>query len=180
MDREPHNGRFHDPDLKELTAEVDGIRILMLEKATHLLQVMDERNVRYEQRFTAMDEKTSLALTSSEKAVTKAETATEKRFDAVNEFRGSLKDQADTLYPRTEAETKFRSYDEKLDDMKKEISSLREYKSENQGKTVAVEKNFDVERLQKSTNISTIIAAVAAVAAVCAVIISAVVMLTHH
>jgi hypothetical protein len=177
MEREPQNGRTHEPDLREVVADLDGLRELLDEKSANLLRVMDERDTRYEQRFTAMDEKTSLALTASEKAVTKAETATEKRFDAVNEFRGSLKDQADTLYPRTEAETKFRSYDEKMDDMKKEISALREYKSESTGKAVVSEKNYDVERLQKSTNIATTIAAVAAVASVCGVIIALIVLL---
>lgn len=81
-------------------------------------EIMDERDRRYEERFKAMDEKTGLALTSSEKAVAKAETATEKRFDAVNEFRGQLKDQAATLLQRTEAEAKFHAIEEKIESLK--------------------------------------------------------------
>ena len=83
-----------------------------------LRTVMDERDVRYEQRFKAMDEKTSLALTASEKAVAKAEIATEKRFDSVNEFRGQLKDQAATLVPRAEAESRFKGLEEKIEAIK--------------------------------------------------------------
>jgi hypothetical protein len=68
---------------------------------------------RYEQRFAAQEKAVEAALSAAEKAVnaaliaakeavTKAEVASEKRFDAVNEFRGQLKDQANTLLPRTE------------------------------------------------------------------------------
>ena len=80
---------------------------------------MDERDRRYEERFIAMDQKTSLALTSSKEAVTKAEAATEKRFDSVNEFRGSLKDQAANLLPRAEADVKFTAIAREIDELKK-------------------------------------------------------------
>ena len=91
----------------------------LLEKIANLRTLMDERDRRYEERFKAMDEKTGLALTSSEKAVAKAETATEKRFDAVNEFRGQLKDQAATLMPRAEADSKFISMNKEIEELKK-------------------------------------------------------------
>jgi len=91
----------------------------MNEEIAALQKIMDERDRRYEDRFKAMDEKTSLALTASEKAVTKAELATEKRFDSVNEFRDTLRDQAATLMPRNESEAKFAAINEKFEDMKK-------------------------------------------------------------
>lgn len=130
---EDNNGRTHEPSLRELTAELDGATALLKASVENLAEVMNERDRRYEDRFTAMDEKTSLALAGSEKAVSKAETATEKRFDAVNEFRGTLSDQATNLLPRAEASAKFQSYDEKLEDMKKEIGSLRESRSGSAG-----------------------------------------------
>lgn len=104
------------------------------ERVTSLKNIIDERDLRYTERFKATDEKTGLALTASEKAVTKAENATEKRFDSVNEFRGSLKDQASTLLPRAEAEAKFKAYDDKVEDLKKDIASLRETRSATSGK----------------------------------------------
>jgi hypothetical protein len=82
-------------------------------------ELMEERDRRYGERFQSTDEKTGLALTSSEKAVTKAEVATEKRFDSVNEFRGSLKDQAATLIPRVEADARFKTLEDKIEDLKK-------------------------------------------------------------
>jgi hypothetical protein len=114
------NGRTHIPDIKELTADLDGLRELVASKFESFRAIIDERDRRYEDRFTAMDEKTGLALTSSEKAVVKAETATEKRFDSVNEFRGSLKDQAATLISRVEVESKWKAYDDKIDDIKRD------------------------------------------------------------
>jgi hypothetical protein len=109
--RQFDNGRTHEPSFQELVVELDGFR-----------KLMDERDRRYEDRFTAMDEKTGLALTSSEKAVAKAETATEKRFDAVNEFRGQLKDQAATLLPRSEASVEFISLRKDLEELKKSVT----------------------------------------------------------
>jgi hypothetical protein len=126
---EANGSRTHEPSLRELTGELDGIKEVLSEKIVGLEKIINERDRRYEDRFTAMDEKTGLALTSSEKAVTKAETATEKRFDAVNEFRGSLKDQADRMLPRSEADAKFAALEEKIDEIKKEINSLRETRS---------------------------------------------------
>lgn len=47
---------------------------------------------------------TGLAFDASKEAITKAEIATEKRFDSVNEFREQLADQATRFMPRSEAE----------------------------------------------------------------------------
>ena len=52
--------------------------------------------------FASNEKATAAALAAAKEAVVKAETATEKRFESVNEFRGQLKDQASTLTPRDE------------------------------------------------------------------------------
>jgi len=57
-----------------------------------------------ESRFEGIQREVKLALDAAQTAVTKAETATEKRFDAVNEFRGQLSDQAASFMPRELAE----------------------------------------------------------------------------
>lgn len=171
MRDESTNGRTHEPSLRELTAELEGLKELMVSKFEASGNLALERDTRYEQRFKAMDEKTGLALTASEKAVVKAETATEKRFDSVNEFRGQLKDQASTLLPRleadaqfkvyedkidllkdqavtllprSEADTQFRGYDDKIDDLKKEIHSLRE------SRVVTVAKELEKKETQST------------------------------
>lgn len=47
-----------------------------------------------EQRFQSMREQVAAAFESSQRAIDKADEATEKRFEGVNEFRAALSDQA--------------------------------------------------------------------------------------
>lgn len=62
----------------------------------HIKELMHEQDRRYEQRFAAAQE-----------AVLKAEMASEKRFEGVNEFRAQLADQQRTFIPRIEAEQRI-------------------------------------------------------------------------
>jgi hypothetical protein len=126
----PHdndNGRTHEPSLRELTAELDGLRDVIFEKIGAARVVMDERDKRYEERFTAMNEKTQSAIAASEKAVTKAEVSTEKRFDSVNEFRKTLADQATEFLTRREYSSTHQALVDKIGD-------LRESRSEGIGR----------------------------------------------
>lgn len=68
----------------------------------HLIGIMDERDTRYQQRFDAQQLGLTDALKAAEKAVVKAEVATDKRFEGVNEFRETLSDQANTFMTRHE------------------------------------------------------------------------------
>lgn len=83
----------------------------------------------YNRRFEDLDTKTTLALTAADKAVNKAETATEKRFEGVNEFRQTLADQASRLMPREEALSKFGNLEKDIAALDKEIQALREQRS---------------------------------------------------
>jgi len=73
----------------------------------HVIKLFDEKEARDTERFRAQKELSSLALDSAQRAITKAEGAVEKRFDAVNEFRATLADQQRSLMPRLEAERWF-------------------------------------------------------------------------
>ena len=83
---------------------------------THLLQLISEMDRRIGERFEAAQGKVELALVNADKAVTKAETATEKRFESVNEFRATLADQASHLVSRAEYQTKIDSINERMVD----------------------------------------------------------------
>lgn len=63
----------------------------------------------------AAKEGVSAAMAASEKAVLKAETANEKRFDSVNEFRQQLKDQQDTFAVKSETNLRFEGVEKRLD-----------------------------------------------------------------
>lgn len=60
-------------------------------------------------RFESVTTNIGAALAAADKATGKAEGASEKRFDAVNEFRSTLSDQQRTLMPRAEFEVLHKS-----------------------------------------------------------------------
>jgi len=91
----------------------------------HLVSLIDERNRQYEQRFLAQEQSVKLAMEAADRAVTKAEAAMEKRFDSINEFRGTLADQQRNLMPRSEVEVIVRAITEKLDQISREMLTSR-------------------------------------------------------
>lgn len=77
----------------------------------HILAILDERDLRYQQRFEAQMLAINAALLAAKEAVIKAEVATGNKFESVNEFRKTLSDQAGTFTARTE----FSSLKERMD-----------------------------------------------------------------
>lgn len=75
---------------------------------------LGELDKRYEQRFEAQEKAVVAAITAADRAVGKAETATEKRFDGVNEFRASLSDLTATMMPRQEAMVQINNLAERI------------------------------------------------------------------
>jgi hypothetical protein len=75
-----------------------------------------------DRRFDDSDKAIQAALQAAKEAVGKAEVATEKRFDAVNEFRGQLADQAATLLTRTEYDTNHKALEDKISDITDRIN----------------------------------------------------------
>jgi len=80
-----------------------------------------EQDLRYQQRFDAQNKAIDAALASAEKAVTKAEAASEKRFEASNEVRGAMDDLTRTMMPRSEAQVGLNALREKVDELQKKI-----------------------------------------------------------
>lgn len=123
------NGRTHEPSLREVTVELDG-----------LVKLYEERDRRYEDRFKAQEtagdkalaaaEKlTAAAFAASKEAITKAEEAQR----AYNVSHNDLIRKMDAMIPRTEFDQRFRDAAERVDDLKKrydlEIADLRESRS---------------------------------------------------
>jgi uncharacterized membrane protein len=64
------------------------------------------------------------ALIATNTAINKAETATEKRFDSVNEFRGQLRDQADTFIRSTEVHQQFEAMFSRVTKLETSLAGL--------------------------------------------------------
>jgi len=68
---------------------------------------IDALSLRLTEQVAAQSQANRIALDAAEKAVTKAETASERRFDSVNEFRQTLTDQASHFATIATVDAKF-------------------------------------------------------------------------
>ena len=89
-----------------------------------LLSIINERSSANSQRFEAQEKAVAAALAAAKEAVAKAEAAAEKRFDSVNEFRSTLKDQQSTLIPRTEVDVRMKAMEAKIADNEARIVQI--------------------------------------------------------
>jgi hypothetical protein len=105
----------------------------------HLRELIQSNDKRYEQRFDAQEkavgaalaaqkELSAQALANSKEAITKADVSTEKRFEAVNEFRSTLRDQQNTFMTRKEAEASMAELTRQVRDLQARVD-----KAEGQG-----------------------------------------------
>jgi soluble cytochrome b562 len=85
--------------------------------------LIDERQARVVDRFESMNQKIDAALASSEKAISKAESATEERFKGVNEFRAALSDQTQTFLSRMEYQTGHQALIDKIESVEKRLAA---------------------------------------------------------
>lgn len=140
-----NGSRTHEPNLREVTAELDGMRETFCARLAAIRELIDERDKRYSSKFdeskeavraalAAQKELTESAFKSSEKAISKAEDAQSAYNARSNEFRGQLEDQANRLLPKEEATARFRVYDEKIEEIKAELTALREFRSASSGR----------------------------------------------
>lgn len=94
-----------------------------------------DMDIRQQQRFDAQTKAVDSAMTAqrtaieaalvaADKATGKAEDAAKDRFDSVNEFRGTLTDQAATFITRTEAEAAIQRNTERTQELTVAIREL--------------------------------------------------------
>lgn len=120
-----------------------------------------ERDRRYADRFSFLEEKIAAgfiaakdavaaalvaakelvanSFDASKQAIAKAETATEKRFEGVNEFRAQLKDQQATFLPRAEAESRLQQLRDITDGIVKQVTALQLGESKGAGADAATQ-----------------------------------------
>ena len=97
-----------------LVASIDAAKIA--------LRSNDER---YRTQFEAQKEAVASALAAADRAVMKAETAAEKRFESVNEFRNTLSDQQRNLMPRAEVDILIASLRKDVAALSDQVDTLR-------------------------------------------------------
>jgi len=75
-------------------------------------------------KIEAQSESIKIAMVASKEAIVKAENANEKRFESVNEFRNTLKDQQAGLIPRTEYDAGHMALGEKVNALKERFDKF--------------------------------------------------------
>jgi hypothetical protein len=146
------DNRGHELSLGEVIVQLDQFKNLMKCELKRFAEVCNERNLRYEDRFRALEktftaalaaskELTADAFAASEKAIDKAEDAQRESNAKSNEFRRQLNDQAQTFIPRLEAESRISSIAEKVDmnknDVQKSIAELTKSRDQGTGQSTA-------------------------------------------
>lgn len=103
---------FYDTILTERDLRYDQ-RFVSQEKAVAV--ALDTVNKEFHEHIRQVREETTLALQAADKAIAKSETATEKRFASVNEFRAQQADIIQTFARKDEVDTRFRGLTEKVE-----------------------------------------------------------------
>jgi hypothetical protein len=96
-----------------------------------LRQFIDEREARNLERITAIKTAMEASIASAERAIQKAEVATEKRFEAVNEFRRILSDQGSSFLPKIEFDLQYKGVndrivhnDQRIEEIMRQLSAI--------------------------------------------------------
>lgn len=152
----------------ETAKEPSGFTVDTLQ--TLVNSVLNERDRRYEQRFIAQEQavklaldrvdkefhehlaqvraETHAALDAADKAIAKAEAATEKRFESVNEFRAQLSDQTRTFMPRAESIQRHEQTAEKVAALENrhsaDVALINSRLDLNTGRGIGIEKGWSL------------------------------------
>ncbi len=90
-----------DVSLREyLEGTLERVELISRERMAKIEQRLDGIEQRAEERLDTTRRELQAAFAASEQAIDKADAATEKRFESVNEFRAQLSDQTATFMPR--------------------------------------------------------------------------------
>lgn len=135
MEQDGGNGaRTHEPNLRELTAELDGVRALFMEMFKSLHSLIDERDRLYKERddsrrvsvdaaLIAAKEQTAASFVASEKAIVKAEEAQRAYNVQHNDLARKMDEQNKATIPRIEAERRMQDLEKSINDVRNTLSA---------------------------------------------------------
>lgn len=140
--------RTHEPTLRELTAELDGLKDLFNDYCKNHEKLEIERDRRYAERDNANRVSVDAALKaadtlnkansdSSEKAIQKAETNAEKWRDNSNEWRTAMNDRENKFATKSEVQIEVAS-------LRAAIANLRESRDQGVGTQVGKDDSRNV------------------------------------
>jgi hypothetical protein len=132
--KEDNGPRTHEPNLRELTADLDGLRELILSRLEAMEKLASERDRWYTERdkdrqasvdkaLTAVKEQTAASFAASEKAILKAEEAQRSYNASHNDLARKMDDQGKATMPRTETESRFFNLTEKVEEVRRSQST---------------------------------------------------------
>jgi hypothetical protein len=103
-------------------------RIVAIEaSAVAFKELMHERDLRYTERAKSQDTAVATAMASAEKAILKAETATEKRLEGLNELKGMAENQAATFARKAEVELAQTAQDKRIDELTRQFEARQSH-----------------------------------------------------
>lgn len=101
----------------------------------YLVALIDGAERRSDERFRHMKEMVESAFENAQTAITKADTATEKRFEGVNEFRAALSDQATQFVTRDAMNALADKIDTQIEQNRKDLDALARRLDVREGQT---------------------------------------------
>lgn len=114
-----------DVKLAKQSEDLGALREMLNERYATQTKALDAAFVAQQEAMktssSVAKEAMTTALQAAKEAVDKANTANEKRFESVNEFRGQLGDIISTMIPRAEANARINAIDDKIIDIKTAI-----------------------------------------------------------
>jgi phosphopantetheinyl transferase (holo-ACP synthase) len=109
----------------ETAMRVTGVEAALGAFKDQMAETLVSQKEQVQSALVAQKEMTYAAMTAAKEAVLKAEIASDKRFDGVNEFRETLADQQRNLMPRAEVDVIVRGFAEKIASNQAEMLELR-------------------------------------------------------
>lgn len=137
-----------------LLREISTLKTLIEQHINDNEELFDTKLQLARENSAALKELIEAKLEASQKAVTTANVANEKRFESVNEFRAQLNDMIRVLLPRSEADAKLAALDARTADNKDAIAILVAQLAGNTGTDAGVQQSRNDLRANIAIGIS--------------------------
>ena len=158
-------------------SRLDDLRAAVRSQSDDRIRILDERYATQtkalDAAFKAAEQAVAVALANAEKATIKAEDASERRFEGVNEFRKALSDQTQTFIPRAEYETAREALTARVNFNADRVAALELRLTSRLDLGEGADKGEDHRRTEQRLDIGQLVAVVAVIVAILSVVLYA-------